>query len=91
MAKFVIIGLDGPEGQARRKIHREAHLERLSKLAKEGKVVLAGPFTGGGGSLIVVEATSLEEAEAFMREDPYVTGKVFQKVEVRPFMQVFPS
>ncbi|HET6371473.1 MAG TPA: YciI family protein [Nitrospiria bacterium] len=91
MAKFVIIGLDGPEGQARRKIHREAHIERLSNLAKEGKIILAGPFTDGSGSLIVVEAASLEEAEALAEEDPYMTGKVFQKVEVKPFMQVFPS
>jgi uncharacterized protein YciI len=91
MAKFVIIGLDGPEGQTRRKIHREAHLDRLSKLSKEGRVVLAGPFSDGSGSLIVIEAASREEAEAFAGEDPYVTGKVFQKVEVRPFVQVFPS
>jgi uncharacterized protein YciI len=29
--KFVILGFDGPEGQAKRKIHRPAHIERLER------------------------------------------------------------
>jgi len=88
---FVIIGHDGPDGQAKRKLHRQPHLERMDPLDKAGKVVLAGPFTDGAGSLIVIEADSLEEAKAFAAGDPYVTQGVFARYEVHPFMQVYPE
>ena len=87
---FVIIGRDGPEGQEKRKLYRDEHIERLEKLEGEGKIILAGPFGDQSGSLIVFEADSLEEAEAFAGGDPYVTKGVFESHEVRPFKQVFP-
>jgi len=88
---FVIIGYDGPNGQARRKLHRKAHLDRMDPLNKAGKVIVAGPFTDGAGSLIVIEAGSLEEAKAFAAGDPYVTQGVFARHEVHPFTQVYPK
>lgn len=88
--KFVILGFDGPEGEARRKVHRQAHLARLEWLDAKGRVILAGPLTDKAGSLIVIEADSLAQAEAFAREDPYTVHGVFQRVEVHPFLQVFP-
>lgn len=89
--KFVIIGMDGPDGQAKRKGLRQAHLERLKRLESEGKLVLAGPFADRSGSLIIIEADSIEEARAFIQKDPYVEQGVFEKVEVRPFTLVLPE
>ncbi|MEX5213129.1 MAG: YciI family protein [Nitrospiraceae bacterium] len=89
--KFVILGFDGPNGEAGRKIHRPAHLARLEPLDAQGRVVLAGPFTDKAGSLIIIEAESLEEAEAFAQSDPYVQFGIFERVEIHPFMQVFPK
>ena len=88
---FVIIGYDGPDGPARRTVHRQAHLDRMDPLNKAGKVILAGPLTDGAGSLIVIEAGSLEEATAFASGDPYVTQGVFARYEVHPFLQVYPT
>jgi uncharacterized protein len=53
--------------------------------------VLAGPLTDKAGSLIVIEADSLEDAQRFAREDPYTVHGVFERVEVHPFSQVFPK
>lgn len=89
--KFVILGFDGPEGQARRKIHRAAHLANLEPLDRQGRVLLAGPFTDLAGSLIVIEATSIEEAKQIAQDDPYTVHGVFERVEVHPFKQVLPS
>lgn len=89
--KFVIIGFDGPDAQAKRKIHRPAHLARLEPLNAQGRVILAGPLTDQTGSLIVIEAKSQEEAEQFAREDPYAVHGVFERVEVHPFLQIFPK
>lgn len=89
--KFVIIGFDGPDGQAKRKMHRPAHLARIETLNAQGRVILAGPLTDQTGSLMVIEAKSLEEAEQFAREDPYTVHGVFERVEVHPFLQIFPK
>jgi uncharacterized protein len=88
---FVIIGHDGPDGAALRPSVRPAHLENLRPLVKAGKVKIAGPFTDGSGSLIIVDMESESEAVAFANSDPYVTSGVFERVEVKPFRQVFPE
>lgn len=70
---------------------RQAHLDNLRPLAQRGKVVLAGPFTDGSGSLIVVDMDSEAQALAFAQSDPYVTQGVFKSIEVKPFRKVFPE
>ena len=87
---FVIIGHDAPDGAQKRPAIRPAHLEHLRPLSEAGRVKLAGPFLDKTGSLIVVEAESLAEVWALVARDPYVTEGVFNRVEVKPFQQVFP-
>lgn len=87
---FVIVGHDAPEGAQKRPAVRPAHLEHLRPLAEAGRVKLAGPFLDRTGSLIVLEAESLAEVWALVARDPYVTEGVFNRVEVKPFQQVFP-
>ncbi|MFO0774421.1 MAG: YciI family protein [Nitrospiraceae bacterium] len=89
--KFVILGFDGPDSQPKRLTHRPAHLAHLAPLDKAGRVILAGPLTDKTGSLIVLEADSREEIEQIVAKDPYVTGGVFERVVIHPFMQVFPE
>ena len=52
---------------------------------------MAGPFTDGTGSLIIVDAPSREAVWALVARDPYVTNGIFNRVEVKPFLQVFPK
>lgn len=89
--KFVIIGYDGPEGEAKRKIHRTAHLTNLESLDRQGRVILAGPLTDKAGSLLVLEFETQIEAEQFAHNDPYMIHGVFERVEIHPFLQVFPK
>jgi uncharacterized protein len=89
--KFVIIGYDGSDGEAKRKIHRTAHLANLESLDKEGRVILAGPLTDKAGSLLVLEFETQTEAEQFARQDPYMVHGVFERIEVHPFLQVLPK
>lgn len=87
---FVIIGHDAPDGAQKRPAVRPAHLEHLRPLSDAGRVKLAGPFLDKTGSLIVVDAESLAEVWALVARDPYVTEGVFNRVDVKPFQQVFP-
>lgn len=88
---FVIIGHDSRDAKEKRPQHRPAHLAHLEPLAREGKVVLAGPLTDGAGSMIVVEAESLADVWGLVGRDPYVTNGIFERVEVHPFVRVFPK
>ncbi len=89
--KYVIIGIDGPDGPAKRPQYRPEHLARLRAAESQGHLVIAGPFADGSGSLIVLEAESLAAARAFAEGDPYFRFGVFARIEVRPFTQVLPA
>lgn len=95
MPLFVMIGRDGPEGAARRKDRRPAHLAHLAPLADAGRVPWAGPLldpTGAPcGSVVVFEAESLAAARAHAEADPYVSGGVFGSFEVFGTLRVFPE
>lgn len=88
---FVIIGHDARDAKEKRPKHRPAHLAHLAPLSEAGQVRLAGPLTDGAGSLIVVEAESLGAVWELVGRDPYVVNGIFERVEVHPFLQVFPA
>jgi len=87
---FVIIGHDAPDAKEKRPQHRPAHLAHLEAVAGVGQLLLAGPFTDGSGSLIIVDAESRGQVWDLVGRDPYVIHGVFNRVEVKPFLQVFP-
>ena len=88
---FVIIGRDGPNGKSLRPGIRPAHLDHVRHYEKDGHVHLAGPFTDGAGSMLLVEFDTIDEARAMADVDPYWTGGVFELVEVHPFLRVIPE
>jgi hypothetical protein len=97
---YAIIGRDAPDALPRRRAARPRHLERLTALLTEGRLLVAGPMpaidapdpgpAGFAGSLIVAEFASLEAARAWADADPYATDGVFASVEVRPYVKVLP-
>lgn len=54
---------------------RPAHLEYLDELHKQGKVVMAGPFTDKKGGMVIYKAGSYEEAKKLAEADPVVAKK----------------
>ena len=97
---YAIYGVDVENSLERRQSVRPAHLDRLKQLQNDGRLLLAGPFpaidsndpgpAGFSGSLIVAEFDSLEDAEAWVKADPYVAAGVYASVTVTPFRKVFP-
>ena len=98
---YAIISEDVDDSLQRRLQTRPAHLERLTALQAQGRLVLAGPHpaidsedpgpAGFSGSLIVAEFDSLQSAQAWADADPYVEAGVYARVTVKPFKQVFPQ
>lgn len=96
---YAIISQDVENSLPLRKSARPAHLERLQILQEAGRLVLAGPYpaidsndpgpAGFTGSLVVAEFGSLEEAQQWADEDPYIKAGVYDNVMVKPFKRVF--
>ncbi|WP_087972476.1 YciI family protein [Oceanobacillus rekensis] len=58
------------EGKSQK--YRPDHLDYLKEKENEGKVFAKGRFTDGTGGLVIYMAENLEEAEAIVKNDPYV-------------------
>jgi uncharacterized protein YciI len=98
---YAIVGEDATGSLDKRMAARPAHLDRLSALQTEGRLLLAGPFpaidsidpgpAGFSGSLIVAEFDSLESAQTWADADPYVAAGVYARVSVKPFKKALPA
>ena len=97
---YMISSQDVENSLEKRMSARPAHLARLQQLAEEGRLMLAGPhpaidsdnpgIAGFTGSLVVAEFASLEAAQSWADEDPYIAAGVYQSVIVKPFKPVLP-
>jgi uncharacterized protein YciI len=97
---YAIISEDNEQTLERRLTARPDHVARLTALADEGRLLLAGPHpavdspdpgpAGFTGSLVVAEFASLDEARAWANNDPYVDAGVYARVTVKPFNRVLP-
>jgi len=86
---YALICTDKPNGLAIRKATRPEHLAFLEGLGDI--LVFAGPFTEEdgqtmNGSLIVVEAPSLQAAREIADSDPFARAGLFAAVEIRPWL-----
>ena len=98
---YAIISQDVEDSLEKRLKARPAHLERLTNLQNEGRLVLAGPHpsidsedpgpAGFSGSLVVAEFPSLGDAQLWADADPYMAAGVYAQVTVKPFKKVFPQ
>lgn len=96
---YAIISQDVENSLERRKSVRPQHLARLDQLRAQGRLVVAGPHpaidnddpgaAGFTGSLIVAEFASLEQAQQWADQDPYIDAGVYQHVAVKPFKRVY--
>ncbi len=97
---YAIIGQDNENSLDKRLAARPDHLQRLEALKQEGRLLVAGPFpaidsidpgpAGFSGSLIVAEFDSLNTAQAWADQDPYVAAGVYESVSIKPFKKVLP-
>ncbi|WP_137129391.1 YciI-like protein [Rhizobium sp. FY34] len=93
MALFAFVCADKPGHLNVRMDTRPAHVEHLNALNASGVLKMAGPFLDSdgkpNGSLVIVEAETIEEARSIADADPYTKAGLFQSVEVRAFNWVF--
>src|SRR5882672_9945137 len=61
----------------------DGHLANISRLAKEGKLIVAGPFEGGGG-IFILNTTSVDTAKVWLSTDPGIKANRWN-IEILPY------
>jgi uncharacterized protein len=97
---YVFICEDKPDTLALRMKTRAAHIERLNALKDQGRLCVAGPCpaidsedpgeAGFTGSVVIAEFSSLDEAQTWAHDEPYLAAGVYDSVTVKPFKKVLP-
>ncbi len=97
---YVIWAQDVPNSLEKRQAARPDHVARLKALLDDGRLIIAGPMpavdssdpgeAGMSGSMIVAEFTSLQVAQDWAAQDPYIAAGVYEQVTVKPYLKVLP-
>jgi uncharacterized protein len=89
--QYIIIARDGtdPDAGDRRQAARPAHYEGATKLQHRGNMLLGGSLLDDGGNMIgsvaVCQFASRAELDEWLANDPYVTGGVWQDIQILPY------
>src|SRR5882672_7240336 len=61
----------------------EGHFANIKKMASEGKLLVAGPFEGGGG-IFIFNSTSIDDVRGWLKDDQGVQNNRWN-VELQPY------
>jgi len=97
---YVFIGNDKPDTLALRMQTRATHLERLNALKDQGRLLVAGPCpaidnedpgpAGFTGSVVIAEFATLNDAQTWADDEPYLAAGVYDSIIIKPFKKVLP-
>ena len=91
MPQFLLLADDykDPDALSRRMSVREEHLKRMRIEKAAGRFIVGGAKLNEQGnmhgSMLVVQLDNEEAVKQWVNEDPYITGKVWEHVEILPF------
>ncbi|MFT4929965.1 MAG: hypothetical protein ACI8WB_006100 [Phenylobacterium sp.] len=86
--QFIITAYDHEDEDAinRRLTNRKVHLAGIEKMAKQGTFLSGGAILNQDGKMIGssahVEFPARSDVEAWIKQDPYTTGRVWNNIEI---------
>jgi uncharacterized protein YciI len=89
--QFLLVAYDGedPAALERRMRVREEHLSKIEVLKKSGEFLCGGAILDDNGkmigSMILYEFPDRKTMDERLKDEPYLNGDVWRKVEIRPF------
>jgi uncharacterized protein len=89
--QWLIIARDGTDAGAleRRMAARPAHLANAARLQANGHLLVGGALVDDNGGMIgsacVAQFATHAELDEWLRTDPYVTGNVWQDIQIMPY------
>jgi len=88
--QYIVIGYDGTDEKAmdRRMAAREEHLKSVERRFKAGEHIYGAALLDDNGkmigSMMVVDYPSREALDEWLKNEPYVLGDVWRKIEIKP-------
>ena len=87
--QYVVYALDFSDALERRLAVREAHLDGVRRMKAAGTFHLGGALLDDEGRMIgstmLVEFSTREELDRWLDGEVYVTERVWDRIDVRPF------
>jgi uncharacterized protein YciI len=89
--QFLLLAYDGTDSGAleRRMKVREDHFDRINMLKKSGEFLFGGAILDEKGkmtgSMIVYDFPDRQSLDDNLKDEPYLTGGVWEKIEIKPF------
>ncbi len=74
-----------PDGEARRRPVRHAHLANLARLMREGVVIVAGAVGNVESAFILVRVADEAAARDLAEHDVYWSSGAWARIRVRPY------
>jgi len=93
MKQYVITAYDftDTDAQQRRANVRPHHLDKVRELNANNNYIAGGAILNADeqmiGSVMMVQFENDEQMEAWKNNDPYVTERVWETIDVKPFKQ----
>jgi uncharacterized protein YciI len=87
---FIVNGYDYKDKDAleRRMAAREGHMAGIQTLVSNGQILYAAAMINEKeemcGSCIIMEMPNKAAVEAYLKEEAYIVGKVWEKVDIIP-------
>ena len=91
MKQYLISAQDFTDENAfeRRMAARPAHLQNVKKLKSKNHYVIGGAMLNEEGKMIgstmIVQFETPENLQEWLQNDPYITEKVWDRIEIKPF------
>jgi len=91
MNQYLVTGYDYTDGDAlkRRMDVRPHHLDGAKELKEKGNYIVGGAILNEDGKMIgsvmILQFETEEELEAWKQSEIYITQKIWESVDVKPF------
>jgi uncharacterized protein len=85
---YAIIAWDVPDSAQKRADARDAHFAHIGKVIDQ--IAIAGPLKNDAGdnigSMLIVRAKTMADAEAMLKQDPYFAAGVWERWTINMFV-----
>jgi len=91
MNQYVVTGYDYTDEGAldRRMGVRPHHLDAAKEIKEKGNYIMGGAILNDEGKMIgsvmILQFETEEELEAWKKGEPYITQKIWESVDIKPF------
>jgi len=91
MKQYIVTGYDyTDEGALERRMNvRPHHLDAAKEYKEKGNYIMGGAILNDEGKMIgsvmIFQFETEEELEAWKKGEPYITQKIWESVDIKPF------